>query len=437
MKKIIYLFLIAIVLLSSCLRKNSYKDYYELENDAIECVKVFLQAVYENREELGCNDCCGDDPFTLAKIYNPHWDPSLIEFDTTYVYSDKLHAVVNIKYKGHLASFRVYFPPEKCGAQVVKNYNHYADFRLNQYKEKYGFTILSNLDDFSLARKGLGRFDEYDEFLKVAEIVNRYLNSIKSGKNGIKYYPSTKKWSEDAFSFIHADSTIYKTSIDSIINKDKEYKVSCNNGTIFYIYSDQIEKEQIKSSSGLYPYEEMINKLNEQYDVEFVPEVPRPKFDRLCVDEIKKIRDRIKEMQEEAELEKNRRERRAYWENVGLVINNVKMTSGKDEDGDKVKGIYIKLFNPTQESIKYVIIEVTAVNAVGDKMSYPRRCRGIGPINPEESCEYSFDDIFVDKNNIIDDLSVGIQVVFMNGRSKQIRLKDALTSNHLWSPLWW
>ena len=166
-------------------------------------------------------------------------------------------------------------------------------------------------------------------------------------------------------------------------------------------------------------------------------ELQRPNTDAGCIAALQRAESNIQDEIARQKAEAYKKEQMAYWERVGLVITNVKMTSGTDKDGDNIKGIKFRVFNPTQKSIKYVIAEIVAVNRVGDKMSYPRRCRGIGPIEPQESGEYEFEDVFVDRNDVIDDLSVGFQVVYMNGGSKNIRLIDASTKKHDFNLSWW
>lgn len=117
------------------------------------------------------------------------------------------------------------------------------------------------------------------------------------------------------------------------------------------------------------------------------------------------------------------------YNNLGLIITKVKMTSGKDKDGDKTKGIDFGIFNPTNKCIKYVIVSCQPVNGVGDVTGYEKTCRGIGPVDAHNYASWSFDDVFYDKNDIIDDLKVSFRVIYSNGSSKVIRLKDAMVDD--------
>ena len=118
------------------------------------------------------------------------------------------------------------------------------------------------------------------------------------------------------------------------------------------------------------------------------------------------------------------------YSNIGLIITEVKMTRGKDKDGDLTKGLSFAIFNPTKKKIKYVVASMVAINAVDDVMSYEKTCRGIGPVDSYDYASWSFDDVFYDKNDVIDDLRVSFRVIYTNGTSKTVRVKDALYKGH-------
>lgn len=117
------------------------------------------------------------------------------------------------------------------------------------------------------------------------------------------------------------------------------------------------------------------------------------------------------------------------YANIGLIINEVTMTRGQNDDGINAKGVSFSVFNPTHKTIKYVVVTMHAVDRFGDRLSYDQRCRGIGPVESHNYGSWSFDAVFPDKNDVIDDLSVVFQVVYTNGSSKTVRLNDARVSN--------
>ena len=114
------------------------------------------------------------------------------------------------------------------------------------------------------------------------------------------------------------------------------------------------------------------------------------------------------------------------YSKLGLMIREVEMTRGKDRDGDNTKGIKFEIFNPTNKTIKYVVAYVSGINGVGDVTTGQKGCRGIGPIEPYGGGSWDFDDVLYDKNDIIVDLRVSFQVIYKNGTSKTVRVKDAL-----------
>ncbi|MDE7472791.1 MAG: hypothetical protein K2M68_04305 [Muribaculaceae bacterium] len=117
------------------------------------------------------------------------------------------------------------------------------------------------------------------------------------------------------------------------------------------------------------------------------------------------------------------------YANVGLIITKLKMTRGTNSNGVATKGIEYTIFNPTHKTIKYVIANIQAVNKFNDRISYEQRCRGMGPIDSHDYGTWDFNDVFDDKNDVIDDLLVSFQVVYTNGSSKTIRWKDAYVSD--------
>ena len=112
------------------------------------------------------------------------------------------------------------------------------------------------------------------------------------------------------------------------------------------------------------------------------------------------------------------------------------MISEISKEGEDTKGIRFSVINPSPKTIKYVVAYVTGINRVGDKCTYQKQCRGIGPITQFESGVFSFDDVFVDRNGIIDDLSVSFRVIYKDGTSKNVKLNEALRSNGFTED-WW
>lgn len=147
------------------------------------------------------------------------------------------------------------------------------------------------------------------------------------------------------------------------------------------------------------------------------------KWERDCIARIQQLKkDSIDKAEHQSFVKK--------YANLGLMITYLEMTRGFNKDNEIIKGIKFKIFNPTQMSIKYVSAIITPINAVNDALDYPTRCQGIGPVSPLETGEWEFSDVFTDKNDIIDDLSVVFEVIYTNGRSKTIKWKDAYVSSY-------
>lgn len=119
---------------------------------------------------------------------------------------------------------------------------------------------------------------------------------------------------------------------------------------------------------------------------------------------------------------------------IGIIFTNLEMTRGRNDNGTPIKGIKYRFYNPTNKTIKYLIAHCYPINGVGDVMGYPQNCRGIGPIASHDFGEIAFDDVFEDRNDVIDDISVYFTVVYKNGSSKDIKWKSAYVDN--FKPSW-
>lgn len=110
---------------------------------------------------------------------------------------------------------------------------------------------------------------------------------------------------------------------------------------------------------------------------------------------------------------------------IGIIFTNLEITRGTNNDGTPIKGIKCRFFNPTNKTIKYVIAHCYPINGVGDVMGYPQNYRGIGPIASHDFGEFTFDDVFEDRNDVIDDISAYFTIVYSNGSSKDVKWKSA------------
>ena len=123
------------------------------------------------------------------------------------------------------------------------------------------------------------------------------------------------------------------------------------------------------------------------------------------------------------------------YANIGLIVEYVTMTRGT-EDGEGTKGVKIRIFNPTKKTIKYIIISVYPVDRFGTQLDYSRRCRYIGPLPSHEYGILNYDNVFPDRNDVIDDIKVSMQVVYTDGSSKSINVRNATVSSSSYEYSW-
>ena len=125
------------------------------------------------------------------------------------------------------------------------------------------------------------------------------------------------------------------------------------------------------------------------------------------------IHDYAKEIQ--YKLEKTQ----TYYRSKGILII--------DQDysySDYQFGLIFKFFNCYNKDIKYIELKVCAYNIVGDRQRddfgrHTKEVKCIGPISPNETGIYDFDELFWDDNDIIRRLQVEkIVVTFMDNTTK-------------------
>ena len=120
---------------------------------------------------------------------------------------------------------------------------------------------------------------------------------------------------------------------------------------------------------------------------------------------------------------------------IGLIVEYVTMTRDY-EDGERTKGVKIRIFNPTKKTIKYIIISVYPVDRFGTQLDYSRRCRYIGPLDSYDYGILNYDNVFPDRNDVIDDIKVSMQVVYTDGSSKSINVRNATVSSNSYEYSW-
>ena len=436
MKKLFIIFASGLLLLSSC----GTRDDEAVKKDAVTCVREFIQAAVDQDEQTALSLIGGveetkESKWQLLKRFRPQLNTEsvtisenvgLIKKSDTNISS----CIVTANYQYREIKFIVRFGGNtgREGNPQVYEFYDFMDFDTNKYFDENGYYLKKgrDIDDMTFAQY-------YDSAKETESLIKSYLSTLNSGQDGYEFYPSSR-----GFHFV-ADSLISISEIE--INKREHsaiyYKVECTKNISFEVETESKgdnEKRIITKSTGLYPFEEMLSNLVEIYGINS-SNYQRP-IDTECEDVIKKAesdgRQKAEEEAEKRRQEEYKQNRRAYWERIGLVINEVKMISGYE-----TKGISFRVTNPTEKTIKYVVAHINGINQVGDRCTSIKTCRGIGPIAPRETGTYEFDDVFSDKNDIIDDISVIFQVVYMNGGTKIVRLKDANTNSNEYNEGWW
>jgi len=103
-------------------------------------------------------------------------------------------------------------------------------------------------------------------------------------------------------------------------------------------------------------------------------------------------------------------------------------------------GMKFEIHNCWRKTIKYVEFTTTAYNAVGDVQKdrvgkSVVNVRGIGPLEPGESASWSFEDMYYDRNNIIDWVKLTkITFIFMDGTTKTFSGANNIYK-HRWTEL--
>lgn len=113
----------------------------------------------------------------------------------------------------------------------------------------------------------------------------------------------------------------------------------------------------------------------------------------------------------------------AYRKKNQIFITGI----GYDYDSNEFSnqfGLYFDIYNCFSKTIKYVEFTITCFNAVGDIQRddvgrYSRVVRGIGPIKPEDGGRYSWNDIFWDDRDVIEEARLSnVKFIFSDGTSK-------------------
>ena len=407
--------LLLVVCLSSCSSEPK---------DAKECVMQFLQCLKENDVEQGekityimpvNKNGKTASLFTIARKYTPHWEPNKVVLsemvDTITINKNKL-AVVHATYNDKEASFYVDLNELDSKTKYSIN-NTYGFLNLNSVTtNKNGIKIRqgSNNNDFDFLYHSVIDVDD------VAIYINKFYKSRKNTKELFKLYPKATTFGD----YMVVDSVIPQIK-EITINLNKQWKlhnfvVVCTNGNTFYVQQKENNSYIITNSKGIYDFNKKIVDLCKKYEYdEYYPDTPKADIEATKVaDEAEKdIKNRVAERKRTERLIK-----------AGLVVYSLETVRGKDRDGDPSTGFEIRIANPTNKTIKYLVFYTIARNGVDDVMGR-KTCRGIGPIEPLSSGTYNFSDLYYDYNSIIKSVSISnIDIIYTDGSRKNSKWSD-------------
>ena len=462
MKKRFIIFASGLLLLSSC----GTRDDEAVKKDAVECVHKFIQALNAGDSITVLSLTSGK--YETFQKFNPKWELENVSFSEEVGLVRKndnniISVVVTASYQQHDAKFIVRFEGDsgREGNPQIINMHNFLDLSL--INSSYNLKRENYIDDIYF-------IENIDNAVEAGKCVEAYIKSFSEGdlSKSYNYYPK----SENKNFKIPDSLTISNISFELSKDNVRCYVVNCTGlgkEILFIVYPSKNKNVrcEIVNSRGLFPIDEKRKELEAQFNVvigntvlesdvdgdDYVNNL-RKQYEKKIAEDAEKARQeaenaRIAAEQEaerariEAEKEAERikkenykKERRSHWEKIGLVIKEVRMTSSIDKDGDNMKGIYFSVLNPTRKTIKYVTAYISGINAVGDRCTHEHMCRGIGPIRPLEGGFYDFKEVLLDRNNIIKDLSVSFKVIYTDGTSKNVRLKNALMSNGF-DESWW
>ena len=406
--------LLLVVCLSSCSSEPK---------DAKECVMQFLQCLKENDTEQGekITDIMPVNKngnmmslFTIARKYTPHWEPNKVvlseKVDTITINKNKL-AVVHATYNDKEASFYVNINESDSKHKYSIN-NTDGFLNLNSVStNKNGVKIKkgTNNNDFSFLYHAMVDVDD------VTTYINKFYKNTNNEKELFMLYPNAKSFGD----YFVVDSIIPQIK-EITINLNKKWEIHnfavvCTNGNALYVQKDG-NSYTITNSKGMYDFDKKIVDLCEKYNYdEYSPNAPNTDI------EAKKAAD-----EEEKEIEKRvaERKRTERLMKAGLVVYSLETVRGKDRDGDPTTGFEIRLANPTNKTIKYLVFYTVARNGVDD-VTGRKTCQGIGPIEPLSSGTYNFSDLYYDYNSIIKSVSISnIEIIYTDGSRKNSKWSD-------------
>lgn len=441
MKK--YLIIAFTLLLASC-------KTMEPQEAAEIIVKKFLTAIYNNDKQeikdlldsgIFWRSKEGDDKHVqIMQDYNPHWNPQDVIIERCE--TDEIETFIDVyaNCDDQRALFIVHMEEGTFG----------DDYHMCDTKGFLNFDALTHRSDYDIIikeEKVLNKRDfdyfhyrhiEYCE--EVANVVKKLFNALRTHKDYRKLYPTSADFNNCLTVDSLSSLRIMRVKINKSQKEDSEYQftVFCSDSLYFILQFKHDEKTDdyvpvIIDSKGFYDYNKHFVEICAERGYAITDELREymnnSKTDMEAIEKIKGLDQEVEYEIRMAEARKRQAKIDDYFKQIGLRIYKLEMITGQNKDGDRTVGFRCEVNNPTNKTIKYVNLHLRPVNAVGDAMGYNRTFSGIGPIGPGDSGTFEDDNMFVDVNHVIDDLSATIDVQYTDGSRKNVKLRDAMKTD--------
>lgn len=314
-----------------------------------------------------------DDP-TCCFMYNPHNPKKILTFNINLVFVDD---------KGETFTFSpwTHLPMEsKFEERVMLTEKEYTE---NVMLRK----IDSSLDSTIIAQNNVD--DYYDRIIvgipkKESVYVSQTVNPTLRSPLGTKHYIPSEPF------LIAGEITV----------KDETYLKAISRGKAFFVAKSDI----LLTEDG----EIQLNSL--------------AKKDQAYKDRFFNMSLYIGKLLHKSDLENGLRDLH-NMKNLGLCVRNISVYPMSSYVSGK--GLSVNFYNPTEKTIKYISFDIQGYNGVGDRCGRRISHRCIGPINPDTSCSYEFDYVWMDDVTETAKIS-NVLVTYSNGQTKSIPTANKL-----------
>lgn len=337
------------------------------------------------------------NPFISKVRNNSVWKDVLAQCDANYPYAyDTTNAQREVDAYSEIEWVSVILPNNSIEDEVYLKYKYTA----SKFETKISYS--------SLLAEGAQKFKGRDEYLAAYQIQYRKdsIQEAKYREMDAIVLPAT--CIVDRYSF-GTENTDFIEEGDSIFvyyaNEDevKGWYLTRRNSLPKNIVKVDNEKQlqflEFRGSSNMEFRDSLARKATVDYTPRYIQRMT-VKTDLL----LKRVEEREKELSTKQ-----------------LFLKDIDYEFGEYSDF----GLKFTIYNCWKKTIKYVEFTVTTYNSVGDvQRDWAGKSvsvtKGIGPLEPEESASWAWDDMFYDKYDVIDKARLTkIKFIFMDGSVQQ------------------